>query len=602
MDYVVFIILAPLAVLLVLRVGIHVWSYRAVPGGSTLLWMVAFTIGWLVTNSLEVVSGTLASKLFWARNTYFFIAAFPLAWVAFAMSFSGRHGWPRSILFWVLALVTAVTIVVAQTNDWHRLLWANVEYLEKPPFDGLRLWYGPWFWFMVTYSYVLVAGGSALILHTYFKFDPLYRAQGRWMALGAVFPIFLNVIHIFKLIPGLDKDLSPLGFACAAAFFWLGMIRLRIFDVRPVAQDEMLRQMTGGILVVDRQGRIVEANPAMQRLFISDEEAVIGRKLSDVLPVQVAKVLEGFGGAERTAQPLVYIKDNQTYHFQVQVSVLKDQRGEQTGRLFLFNDVTELREAAKALRHANEELQIRNEELDAFAHTVAHDLKNPVHVLQGVSEALIEDEATMSLEDRREFIGLLGQMGDKMHSIIEALMLLTGVRKMPVSLEPLDVQVCLQEAQQRLQVLIEERDAKLVVADTWPNVLGYAAWVEEVWVNYISNAIKYGGEHPRIQIGSTPHGDGQVRFWVRDYGVGIPKKAQANLFVPFTRLHQVEAEGHGLGLAIVRRIMEKLGGEFGMESSGVAGEGSLFYFVLPAWSSQAQAVAKQTIPSIETEV
>lgn len=583
MDYVVFIILAPLAVLLVLRVGVHVWRYRSVPGGMPLLAMVVLAAGWLITNSLEVVSQTLGAKLFWARSTYVFITAFPIAWFAFATSFSGRHNWVRSASFWGVSLLALVTIVLVQTNDWHGLVWSKVEFLEKPPFNGIRVWYGPWFWFMVIYSYSLVAVGSLLMLHTYLKFDPLYRAQGRWMALGAIIPILINVIHIFKLIPGLDKDLSPLGFACAAAFFWIGMVRLRIFDVRPVAQAEVLQQMSGGILVLDRQGRVVEANPAIQRLFTAQQEAAIGNPLTQVVPAEIAASLKTFAEAEATTHPLVYTQNDQTYHYQVQVSALTDQRGEQSGQLFLFNDVTKLHEAATALQRANEELKTRNEELDAFAHTVAHDLKNPVHVLRGLSEALIEDAATISPEDRQEFIGLLGQMGDKMHSIIEALMLLTGVRKMPVTVEPVDVLFCLSEAQQRLQILIKERQAKVIVDDTypWPKALGYAPWVEEVWVNYISNAVKYGGDLPCIQIGYTPQADDTIRFWVRDYGVGVPPKAQANLFVPFTRLHQVDVEGHGLGLAIVRRIMEKLGGGFGMESSGVSGEGSVFYFSLP---------------------
>jgi signal transduction histidine kinase len=127
---------------------------------------------------------------------------------------------------------------------------------------------------------------------------------------------------------------------------------------------------------------------------------------------------------------------------------------------------------------------------------------------------------------------------------------------------------------------------QMVNATAWPVARGYGPWVEEVWANYISNAVKYGGQPPRIELGATPlppaneSGEGRVRFWVRDNGPGITPEDQARLFTPFTRLDQVRAAGHGLGLSIVRRIVEKLGGEVSVESQ--VGQGSTFSFTLPA--------------------
>jgi two-component system sensor histidine kinase/response regulator len=116
--------------------------------------------------------------------------------------------------------------------------------------------------------------------------------------------------------------------------------------------------------------------------------------------------------------------------------------------------------------------------------------------------------------------------------------------------------------------------------ETWPAALGYAAWVEEVWTNYISNAIKYGGTPPRIDLGATVQPDEMIRFWVKDNGRGLTPAEQERLFTEFARLQQVRAEGHGLGLSIVRRIVEKLGGTVGVEVTPE--QGCEFYFTLPA--------------------
>jgi signal transduction histidine kinase len=139
------------------------------------------------------------------------------------------------------------------------------------------------------------------------------------------------------------------------------------------------------------------------------------------------------------------------------------------------------------------------------------------------------------------------------------------------------------EVRSRLADLIQQGKAEMVVppAEAWPVAWGYAPWVEEVWVNYISNAIKYGGEPPRVELGASVQPDGMARFWVQDNGRGLSPEEQAKLFMPFTRLGQARVQGHGLGLSIVRRIVERLGGTAGVESEGIPGRGSLFYFTLP---------------------
>ena len=233
----------------------------------------------------------------------------------------------------------------------------------------------------------------------------------------------------------------------------------------------------------------------------------------------------------------------------------------------------------EALRQYTRELEDRNEELDAYAHTVAHDLQNPLGVIIGFSETLLTEHATMSRERLGHYLRLLARNGRTMSNIIDELLLLAGVRKMEVEMVPLDMSRIVTEGQGRLAHLVEERQATVALPETWPSALGYAPWVEEVWVNYISNAIKYGGWPPHVELGATKQSDGMVRFSVRDNGSGLTPQEQQRLFTPFTRLDQYRAKGHGLGLSIVLRIVERLGGQVGVESE--VGHGSVFWFTLP---------------------
>jgi signal transduction histidine kinase len=168
----------------------------------------------------------------------------------------------------------------------------------------------------------------------------------------------------------------------------------------------------------------------------------------------------------------------------------------------------------------------------------------------------------------------------KMRTIIDELLLLASIRKMDdLQTRPLAMRDIVSDAVARLQITLEEAGAAIVVSEVWPTAIGYAAWIEEVWANYISNAIKYGGQPPQIELGASGE-HGMVTFWVRDNGPGIPAEALDALFKQFSRLDTARAQGHGLGLSIVKSIITKLGGEVGATSA--PGEGSTFYFTLPA--------------------
>ncbi len=234
----------------------------------------------------------------------------------------------------------------------------------------------------------------------------------------------------------------------------------------------------------------------------------------------------------------------------------------------------------RQLQQANRELQKRLEELDAFAHTVAHDLKNPLTRIIGYAELLEGEFDTLPEEDLRGFLGVIARGGRKMENIINELLLLASVREGEVESQPLDMSDIVKEVQRRLGHVIEGSQAQIIEPESWPAALGHGPWIEEVWLNYISNAIKYSGREPRLELGGAVEPGGAARFWVRDNGPGLSEEDQGRLFAPFTRLHQVRAEGHGLGLSIVRRIVDKLGGQVGVESQ--VGKGSVFYFTLPS--------------------
>jgi len=352
---------------------------------------------------------------------------------------------------------------------------------------------------------------------------------------------------------------------------------------------EVIEGMRESVAILDLDGRVCRVNSEFERGSGWKREEAVGKTTAELGIISkeefqkiereaIPKLMKK--GFARNVEVTVIHRDGTRFPALLSWTLMKDAEGKPTGVIAVARDITERKRAEEALRQYTVELEARNEELDAFVHTVAHDLKGPLVPLVCYAEMLDKDYASLPGQKLREYSRVIAQHGFKMGSIIDELLLLTEVRKMEeVTIEPLDMASIVVEAQGRVAYLIEEHQAEIISPDTWPVALGYGPWVVEVWVNYLSNAIKYGGWPPRVELGATGQADGMVRFWVLDNGPGLTPEEQARLFTPFTQLAQVRAKGHGLGLSIVRRIVEKSGGQVGVESE--VGRGSVFTFTLP---------------------
>ncbi len=240
----------------------------------------------------------------------------------------------------------------------------------------------------------------------------------------------------------------------------------------------------------------------------------------------------------------------------------------------------DFKQREEILQQSTVELQARNEDLNAFAHTAAHDLKGPLSNIILCSSLLKENILEQLDQEQAELLQAIEDTAFKMNAIIDSLLLLAAVRQAPVKAEPLDMGRIVAEVKRRLARMLEEYRGEVIFPTVWPSAWGYGPWIEEVWANYISNALEYGGRPPRLELGAAVQPDNRVKFWVRDNGPGLTPEEQDRLFNVFTQLKQARLTGHGLGLSIVKRIVEKLNGQVGVESAG-PGQGSLFFFTLP---------------------
>ncbi len=247
----------------------------------------------------------------------------------------------------------------------------------------------------------------------------------------------------------------------------------------------------------------------------------------------------------------------------------------------LAGQARELAEKNAQLGHEIAEREALISELDAFARTVAHDLKSPVGPIVYYAEQLRDSLEGPGWASCRDWAETILEAGTHMVGIIDSLLLLARVRSGEVEMEPVDMGAVVQRLLERHELAIRKTEAVVRAAEAWPRAVGYAPWIEEIWSNYLSNAIKYGGRPPLVELGGAAMENGFHRFWVRDNGKGLNPEQCRRLFTPFTRLH-TDLPGHGLGLSIVQRVVERLGGAVAVVSPGKSGQGSEFSFTLPA--------------------
>lgn len=282
-------------------------------------------------------------------------------------------------------------------------------------------------------------------------------------------------------------------------------------------------QSPDGIAVLTWEGKILYVNPAWVEMHGYSIDEIIGHRIQDIYPGEemarhAAETVRRLAVQDSYAVELSHFKkDGTPFQAWLITTLLRDEKGNPNGFVLTARDVTEwnrlkaalenekaqLKQLYERLREVNAflhsqaiDLAVRNTDLDAFAHTVAHDLKNPLTSIMGYAEMLLDDYDFLSDAERREFLGYIAKQGVKMRQIVDELLLMSQLHKQEVILTSLDMRATVTEACSRLEKKRCERQATVHVPKNWPRVLGYPQWVEQVWVNYLSNAIKYGGESP----------------------------------------------------------------------------------------------------------
>ncbi|AIL13891.1 hypothetical protein IM40_11140 (plasmid) [Candidatus Paracaedimonas acanthamoebae] len=242
--------------------------------------------------------------------------------------------------------------------------------------------------------------------------------------------------------------------------------------------------------------------------------------------------------------------------------------------------IESLASRAQELNLINSKLELSNSQLDAFAHSVSHDLREPLRGINYYAQFLKEKITTYLDTESLNYIENLMKLAKRMSNLIESLLFFSQLQHIQIDSKKVDMKKIVQESLDNLIVSINEKNAEVSVQDSLPHAIGEEFFIKVIWINLISNALKYSNRlNPKIEIGSLITQEG-LTYYVKDNGIGIAQEHQEIIFKLFKRIQRLEtdSEGSGAGLSLAKQAIERHSGKIWLESK--LGEGSIFYFTL----------------------
>ncbi len=345
-----------------------------------------------------------------------------------------------------------------------------------------------------------------------------------------------------------------------------------------LAIQSLFGAIAEGVIVIDDTGSIVTINSKLEALTGIKNEELIGKNINVIIPERFHEQHMGHLSSyfrNPRERPLgigleLYLrkKDNSEVPVEISLGFMETESGN-----LAVGFVTDI----SVRKKAEDELKTRAENLNAFSYTVAHEINSSLNGIILMSSLINETDNENLTEEQRRYIGNIEITARKLNTIVNELLLFASTKEGDIKMEKIAMHKLITSALDRLVNEIQEKKAVITIQENMPVCLGYGPWVEEVWFNFISNALKYGGIPPVIFIGYTSY-ENSIKYFVQDNGLGWRDK---NLRVQDNKdLKIIPVKGFGLGLSIAQRIIDKLGGQFEIKTE--VGIGSTVSFSLPA--------------------
>jgi PAS domain S-box-containing protein len=566
---------------------VGVWRRRPAPGATEFAIHTGAVASWALSYAIEIIAPGLGAKLLFAKLSYLGVAFVPVTMLLSTRRFVGRRPPFSAGRIAALCALPLLTLLFAFTNGRDGgLQWASVHMVDGA--GVLRVVPGPWYWVSAAYGYVLYVTAILGIVGGLANGPRLLRRQSLVLLVASIVPAAANVFYLSGISRVPYLDLTPFAFGVSTGIFAWYVRRLGFFDLVPVAREILVEEMRDGLVVLDWQGRIVDLNPAAERLLGVHTSRTLGRRLEAVLPEanEFAQRLREGPGAGRLSMEVARPEPSGTRWYELVAAPLRDRGRRLAGDLVVVRDVTDRVASARNLAEARDQALAADKAKSEFLANMSHEIRTPMNGIIGMTDILLDSGLS---EDQRDFAGRVRAAAENLLGILNDILDFSKIEAGKLELEQreFELRTVVEEAVELMAGPAYEKGLKIASlfgSGVPERVVGDPGRTRQVLLNLLSNAVKFtdhGEVVVRIDLVSEDGTSVRLRFEVRDSGIGILESARSHLFDPFSQVHASSTSpygGTGLGLAIVKRLVEMQGGDVGFDSR--SGEGSVFWFTL----------------------
>jgi PAS domain S-box-containing protein len=575
---------------------------------------------WLLASIWELGTLDLGAKILASKIEYIGIAIVPTAWLMYVISYVQQDRRLKPLHRWFLVIEPSLVVFLFWTNESHRLFWQETTLISiSANLASLKIIHGSLFYFHLAYCYGLALWSTSLLLRSLVRSPGLYRGQVTTLLISASAPWLGNIIYLLNATSLFSSggvasnselakmwliDWTPFGFLITGVAVLWGRWRFRLWDAVPVARDTLIEGMRDGVLVLDRQNRIIDLNPAIQSVFNLPPAKVLGQPVSQILapwPLLLNQLLDISDQHRLIAHEQLI--EGRTHWYEISLSPLQNSRHKPLGQLLVWRDVTAQKTIQLELARAKDAAESASQAKSRFLATMSHELRTPLNAILGYSELLRQDCKSKGYTELIDDLGTIHTAGDNLLALINNVLDFSKVEagKFSIFPESFDVILLTLEVSRIVEPLMQKNRNQLHVhySEEIQSIYSDPVKIRQILINILGNAAKFTTEgavtlsvnplevdcsgsiyhHNSLEQSASP---AWIRFQVQDTGIGMTSEQLQKVFQAFVQAEEstsLRYGGTGLGLALSQSFCHMIGGAIAVES--MLGKGSTFTVDLP---------------------
>lgn len=595
---IVYLLLVTLCTTIVLYMGLYALRHRQQPGALPFTVLMIIAASWALTSAFSLLLPQFEAKLLLRNIGQIPTYTASAVWLIMVLEYGGYQQWLQRR--WLIALFLPAVIIVGLiwTNDWHHLIRLSVTLRDTRPYSTLVVERGPLFIWTLVYAHGLLILTMIMLIRILLRIQHAYRPQVIAMIVALILSVVGGIVDALQASPLPPLDMTVLMFIPSGMIISYALFKYRLFDIVPSARHNVIDQISDGVIVVDVNGRILDINPAAEKILKRIAPYYGDGYLTEPVNTVLSAYPEWLAAYQRDSDQIISFTithdTDVPIYFDVRVVPFRNRRGHITGYLTTCRDITHIKTAA-AIETQKDRIRILKETFDA----ASHDLKTPLSIVYTslhLAQRLVDRLEQQSADDDtdmppHEIIQRISGYHDKIRIqaerlefiVDEVLDLISISSNLTINTKPDSLN---EMVRLRTSILIPKAEARNIHIETVfdsfiPPMNIDSARLDRAVHCLLDNAIRYTSDGGIVTVRTRKTSE-DVQISISDTGIGISQDDFETIFEPFFRVDSARSSdtgGAGLGLTISRILVEAHGGYMSVESE--IEKGATFTIHLP---------------------